>query len=295
MLGVLPGAGGTQRLVKLVGEDTAFPMILTGAQKDAKKAKKMGLVDQTIEPLGPGKVTTMAYLENCAVNYAKQLADGSLKSKQKKPKLQTKVVKKALSYGKSREYFFNTQVKAGIMKQTKGLYPAPLKIAEVLEKSAAVGFGTPEGYAAEAQGFGELTMEPVTKAMINIFNARTHCQKNRWGKPEKPVQEIAVLGAGLMGAGIAEVSINNGYQVILKDAALPWLDNGTKGIQAALAKRVKRRKLTQWNADVIAERLTPTLDYSKIANSDIIIEAVPEVLDLKHRVSSKNPCPYSQK
>jgi len=284
MLGVLPGAGGTQRLVKLVGEDTAFPMILTGAQKDAKKAKKMGLVDQTIEPLGPGKVSTMTYLENCAVNYAKQLADGSLKSKQKKPKLQTKVVKKALSYGKSREYFFNTQVKAGIMKQTKGLYPAPLKIAEVLEKSAAAGFGTPAGYAAEAQGFGELTMEPVTKAMINIFNARTHCQKNRWGKPEKPVQEVAVLGAGLMGAGIAEVSINNGYQVILKDAALPWLDNGTKGIQAALAKRVKRRKLTQWNADVIAERLTPTLDYSKIANSDIIIEAVPEVLDLKHRI-----------
>ena len=75
----------------------------------------------------------------------------------------------------------------------------------------------------------------------------------------------------------------------MKDAALPWLDNGTKGIQAALAKRVKRRKLTQWNADVIAERLTPTLDYSKIANSDIIIEAVPEVLDLKHRVSSSRP------
>ena len=112
----------------------------------------------------------------------------------------------------TRDYFFKTQVKAGIMKQTKGLYPAPLKIAEVLEKSAAAGFGTPAGYAAEAQGFGELTMEPVTKAMINIFNARTHCQKNRWGKPDKPVQEVAVLGAGLMGAGIAEVSINNGYQ-----------------------------------------------------------------------------------
>ena len=83
----------------------------------------------------------------------------------------------------------------------------------------------------------------------------------------------------------------NSKKVILKDAALPWLDNGTKGIQAALAKRVKRRKLTQWNADVIAERLTPTLDYSKIANSDIIIEAVPEVLDLKHRVSSRTLVP----
>ena len=117
---------------------------------------------------------------------------------------------------------------------------------------------------------------------------RTHCQKNRWGKPEKPVKEIAVLGAGLMGAGIAEVSINNNYQVILKDAAGPWLDSGMNGIHDSLKKRVKRRKLTQWNADVIAERLTPTLDYAGLANSDLIIEAVPEELDLKHRVSIRN-------
>ena len=85
MLGVLPGAGGTQRLVKLVGEPNAFPMILTSAQKDAKKAKKMGIVDQIIEPLGPGKVTTMEYLENCSIDFAKQLADGTLKRKPKKP------------------------------------------------------------------------------------------------------------------------------------------------------------------------------------------------------------------
>lgn len=284
MLGVLPGAGGTQRLVKLVGEDTAFPMILTGAAKDAKKGKKMGLIDQTIEPLGPGKEPTLEYLEKCSVGFAKQLAAGTLKRKPKKPKTPTKLVRKALSFGPTRKYFFDTQVKKGIMKQTKGLYPAPLAIAEVLEKSAAAGFGSKAAYEAEAEGFAKLTMEPVTKAMINIFNARTHCQKNRWGKPEKPVKEIAVLGAGLMGAGIAEVSINNNYQVILKDAARPWLDSGMNGIHDSLKKRVKRRKLSQWNADVIAERLTPTLDYSGLANSDLIIEAVPEELDLKHRI-----------
>ena len=76
------------------------------------------------------------------------------------------------------------------MKQTKGLYPAPLKIAEVLEKSAEVGFGTDAAYKIEAEGFGQLTMEPVTKAMINIFNARTHCGKNHWGKPEQPPKEL---------------------------------------------------------------------------------------------------------
>jgi len=284
MLGVLPGAGGTQRLVKLVGEPNAFPMILTGAQKDAKKAKKMGIVDQIIEPLGPGKVTTMEYLENCSIDFAKQLADGTLKRKAKKPNTQTKIVKKALSIGFTRQKFFDSQVKAGIMKQTKGLYPAPLKIAEVLEKSAAVGFGTDKAYEIEAEGFGQLTMEPVTKAMINIFNARTHCGKNHWGKPEQPPKELAILGAGLMGAGIAEVSIGKGYNVIMKDATLDGLDLGSKNINDALQKKVKRRKMSQWDADIIKERLKPTLDYSAVANSDLIIEAVPEILDLKHRI-----------
>jgi len=284
MLGVLPGAGGTQRLIKLVGEPNAFPMILTGAQKDAKKAKKMGIIDQIIEPLGPGKISTMEYLENCSIDFAKQLADGTLKHKPKKPSTQTKIVQKVLAFGPTRAKFFESQVKAGIMKQTKGLYPAPLKIAEVLEKSAAAGFGTPAAFKAEAEGFGQLTMEPVTKAMINIFNARTHCAKNHWGKPEQVPKELAILGAGLMGAGIAEVSIGKGYQVIMKDAQLEGLDAGSKVITDGLQKKVKRRKMSQWDADMVAERLKPTLDYSAIANSDVIIEAVPEILDLKHRI-----------
>lgn len=71
-----------------------------------------------------------------------------------------------------------------------------------------VGFGSKQAYDIEAQEFGKLTVSPVTKSMINIFNDKNHCSKNKWGKPEKPVKEIAVLGAGLMGAGIAQVSQN---------------------------------------------------------------------------------------
>ena len=75
------------------------------------------------------------------------------------------------------------------------------------------------------------------------------------------------------------------YKVILKDAGLDGLDAGSKNINDALQKKVKRKKMSQWDADIIKERLKPTLDYSQIANSDVIIEAVPEILDLKHRVS----------
>jgi len=284
MLGVLPGAGGTQRLVQLVGPAEAFPMLMTGATKVPKKAKSMGLVDQTVEPLGPGKISTVEYLEKVAVDYAKQLAAGSIKRKQKKLKGPNKIAKTLISNGLTRDWFFQKNLVDNVMKKTKGVYPAPLTIAELLKESSQVGFGTDAAYAAEAKKFGELSVDPVTKSMINIFNAKNHCTKNRWGKPEKSVEEIAVLGAGLMGAGIAQVSIDKGYTVVLKDASGDFLDAGAKGIHGALNKKVKKKRLSKWDSEIIYENLKPTLNYEDMAKSGLIIEAVPEVLDLKHRI-----------
>ena len=129
----------------------------------------------------------------------------------------------------------------------------------------------------------------MKQAMINIFNGQNYCKKNRWGAPAKPVKEITILGAGLMGAGIAQVSIGNGYDVVLKDATVDFLDAGSKNVFNALNKKVKKKKMTKWESECMFEKMKPTLDYRDIAHSDLIIEAVPEILDLKHRVSQNKP------
>ena len=136
MLGVLPGGGGTQRLPKLVGLPTSLDMALTGKTLQAKKAKKAGLVDKVVEALGPGlapaDVTTHAYLEEVSVNIARQLAAGKLKLPDRAPKgFVPKLTDWAFTLGPVKNYVFDT-AKGKVMKQTAGLYPAPLEILNVI-------------------------------------------------------------------------------------------------------------------------------------------------------------------
>lgn len=188
MLGLLPGAGGTQRVPRLAGLPNALDMCLTGRTLNAKKAKKMGLVDMVVDPYGPGlapaDVTTHKQLEEVAVMVAKQLAEGSLKMPARgQPKnTQEKVMKWALGFDKVKDYVFD-QAKSKVMKQTNGLYPAPLKILEVIR--AGVDKSPEEGYKAEAEGFGDLCVTTESKALISLFHGQTECKKNKFGKPAK--------------------------------------------------------------------------------------------------------------
>ncbi|MGH0156375.1 UNVERIFIED_CONTAM: hypothetical protein FKN15_042570 [Acipenser sinensis] len=133
MLGLLPGAGGTQRLPKMVGIPSAFDMMLTGRNIRADKAKKMGLVDQLVDPLGPGlkgpEERTMEYLEEVAVECAKGIANKKISLKKEKGVMQ-KLTDYVMGIPFVRKQIYNT-VQTKVMKQTKGLYPAPLKIIEV--------------------------------------------------------------------------------------------------------------------------------------------------------------------
>lgn len=104
--------------------------------------------------------------------------------------------------------------------------------------------GSKAGYEAEARAFGELAMTPESKGLMGLFRGQTECKKNRFGKPERPVKTVAVLGAGLMGAGIAHVSVDKGYQVILKDTNASGLARGLGQIENGLANAVKRKKFT---------------------------------------------------
>ncbi|EFA04382.1 Trifunctional enzyme subunit alpha, mitochondrial-like Protein [Tribolium castaneum] len=285
MLGLLPGAGGTQRLPRLSTVPNALDMSLTGKTLKADRAKKMGIVDLLVDPLGPGlgepETVTRQYLESVAVDVAKQLASGKLKVDRKKSQLTDRLLEFALQYNWVKDQIFG-KAKAQVMKMSGGLYPAPLRILEVIR--TGIDKGPKAGYEAEARAFGELAMTPQSKGLMGLFRGQTECKKNRFGKPSKEVKTVAVLGAGLMGAGIAHVSVDKGYNVILKDTNPVGLARGLGQIQNGLQNAVKRKRLTGLERDRFLSNLDATLDYKNFKKADIVIEAVFEDLNIKHKV-----------
>nr|NP_776760.1 trifunctional enzyme subunit alpha, mitochondrial precursor [Bos taurus]CAA05878.1 FGF-2 binding protein [Bos taurus] len=284
LLGILPGAGATQRLPKMVGRPAAFDMMLTGRGIRADRAKKMGLVDQLVEPLGPGvkppEERTIEYLEEVAITFAKGLADKKITPKRDKG-LVEKLTSYALSIPFVRQQIYK-KVEEKVRKQTKGLYPAPLKIIDVVK--TGIEQGSTAGYLSESQTFGELAMTKESKALMGLYRGQTQCKKNKFGAPQKEVKQLAVVGAGLMGAGIAQVSVDKGLQTILKDTTLPALGRGQQQVFKGLNDKVKKKTLTSFERDAMFSNLIGQLDYRGFEKADMVIEAVFEDLNLKHRV-----------
>ncbi|KAK1171788.1 trifunctional enzyme subunit alpha, mitochondrial-like [Acipenser oxyrinchus oxyrinchus] len=284
MLGLLPGAGGTQRLPKMVGIPSAFDMTLTGRNIRADKAKKMGLVDQLVDPLGPGlkgpEERTMEYLEEVAVECAKGIANKKISLKKEKGLMQ-RLTGYVMGIPFVRKQIYNT-VQTKVTKQTKGLYPAPLKIIEVVQ--TGIEQGSDAGYLAESQKFGELAMTRESKALIGLYHGQVACKKNKFGTPQKEVQRLAILGAGLMGAGIAQVSVDKGLHTILKDTTEEGLSRGQQQIYKGLNDKTKKRSITSFERDSIFSNLTGQLDYSGFNKADMVIEAVFEDIHIKHKV-----------
>lgn len=285
LLGLLPAGGGTQRFPKLVGVPASLDLMLTGKSVPAAKAAKMGLVDGLVNPLGPGlqdpDANTLAYLKETAIKVAQDLASGTVRPKRGPKTLVEKVTAAALQYDWPKDQVFK-RAKAAVMKQTGGLYPAPLKILEVIREG--LDKGQKKGFQAEAKGFGELAMTSESRGLIGLFHGQTECKKNRFGKPAKRDQTLAILGAGLMGAGIAQVSVDKGFTTILKDVSNAGLARGINQVQQGLDKKVKRKKMTKFVADKYMSSLIPSLSYSDLSSTDMVIEAVFEDLALKHRV-----------
>jgi len=288
MLGLLPGGGGTQRLPRLVGLPTSLDMMLTGKTIKAAKAKKLGLVDKVVEGLGVGvassKDNSMRHLKMVALETAKQLGDGKLKVNRSHSWASMKGLQlNAPMHIKPLRDFVFKKATETVMKKTLGLYPAPLKILE----AAQVGLekGLEAGYEQEAKGFGELSQSNEANSLMGLFHGQVECKKNPFGKPSKPSQNIAVLGAGLMGAGIAEVSIHKaGHDVILKDTTVEGLSRGVNQVYGNINKRAKRRQMTTFERDNYMAKMSNQLDYAGFENADMVIEAVFEDINIKHKV-----------
>ncbi|KAF4092006.1 hypothetical protein AMELA_G00016070 [Ameiurus melas] len=284
MLGLMPGAGGTQRLPKMVGLPAAFDMMLTGRNIRADKAKKMGLVHQVIDPLGPGlkspEERTIDYLEEVAVGVAKGLANKKITVEKKKGLMQ-KLQDSVMGMAFVRKQIYNTVTKK-VMKQTKGLYPAPLKIIECVQ--TGIERGSDAGYQKESENFGKLAMTSESRGLIGLYQGQVTCKKNNFGKPEREVKTLAILGAGLMGAGIAQVTVDKGVATILKDTTVEGLARGQQQVYKGLDDKVKKKSITSFERDTTLSVLTPQLDYSGFTKADLVIEAVFEDLAIKHRV-----------
>ena len=285
MLGILPGAGGTQRLPQLTSLPTALDLELTGKTIKADKAKKFGIVDILVNRLGPGIGTaeenTMRYLEETAIRTAKDIASGSLKINRNPKTLTDKLMKYAISFEFVKDQIFK-RARNQVMKMSGGLYPAPLRILDVIRTGLDKGLAA--GYEAEAKAFGELAITPQSKGLTSLFFGQTACKKNRFGTPKSAVKKVAVVGAGLMGAGIVQVSIDKGYDVVMKDTNETGLYRGVNQIQKAMDNAVKRKRYSSVEKDKYLAKLDATLDYSSFKNADIVIEAVFEDLAIKHKV-----------
>ncbi|MGZ3594444.1 MAG: fatty acid oxidation complex subunit alpha FadJ [Syntrophales bacterium] len=267
-LGLLPGGGGTQRLPRLVGLQAALDMMLTGRNIYPRQAKKMGLVDDLIHPYG---------LLQAAKKAALALADQPLKRKKRQTLLAELVESTSLT--RSVVYKKATEL---VQKQTWGNYPAPFKIIECVKTGMEK--GPAAGMEAERKKFGELVVSPQSRELIQIFLSMTAMKKNPLKDRVRPVKKIGVLGAGLMGAGIANVSATNKMEVFLKDVSHDAVGQGERAIWQDLDGKVKKKSLSPFQRDLTFSLITGTTDYRGFEKADLIIEAVFEDLELKRKI-----------
>ena len=279
MLGLVPGSGGTQRLPRTVGLRNALDMILTGRNVRARKALKIGLVDELVHP---------AILREVAVDRARQLGAGTLGRSRGRTShgaadavLEDNPVGRAVVLRQAREQ---------TLKKTHGHYPAPLAAIDVIADGYKRGFR--EGLAAEAKAFGELAMTEVSRQLIFLFFATTSLKKDPGvtvddaGAPPAPrtVDKLGVLGAGFMGSGIASVAVQQGTLVRLKDASHDRVGKGLRGVFDVVRERLKKKQITRQQFADYMSLVGGTVDYSGFRSAELVIEAVFEDLALKHQV-----------
>ena len=274
-LGLLPGAGGTQRLPRTIGLQAALDMMLTGKNIRAKKAWHMGLVHELVHP---------AILLETAMRRVRALARGEATPARSRSRSGRDMLLEGNALGRALVF---KQARLTVLKKTRGHYPAPLAVLEAVATGYQRGFEA--GLLHEARQFGALAVSPVSRQLVSIFFATTALKKDTGLPPgisatAQPVRKMGVLGAGFMGAGIATVAIRAGTVVRLKDASLERLAAGLRSVREVVREQLKRKQLTRVQYDDTLSLVGATTDYRGFHNVDVVIEAVFEDLAVKHAV-----------
>jgi 3-hydroxyacyl-CoA dehydrogenase/enoyl-CoA hydratase/3-hydroxybutyryl-CoA epimerase len=267
-LGLLPGMGGTQRLPRLIGIQKALTYMLTGKNMYSHQAGKTGFANEVVHQHA---------VETAAIKAVHTL------SEQKSSRLDKRSAAEKLleSNPLGRAIIFN-QARKKTEGQTKGNYPAPIKIIDSVEYG--IKNGLEKGLTYEAELFGKLAVTPESRALVQLFFAMNAAKKNPYKKRANNVEKIGILGAGLMGSGIAEVSMDYGYSVWLKDQSVENALNGKETIAKNLDQKVSKRILSSFEKDEKMSLVHPAGSYDGFEQIDLVIEAVFEDLKLKQSI-----------
>jgi len=266
-LGILPGAGGTQRLPRLVGAERALNMIVSGKAEAARDLSKTDLLDSTVE----GDVLA------AAIAFAMRIIAEKLPAKKARD------IK--IDFPNAEAFF---QFSRGAIAPLAKNYPAPLKCVDAVEAAVLKPFD--EGMRIEGSLFVELLNSPESKALRHAFFAARAASKIPDIPPSTPlrsIQTVAVIGAGTMGGGIAMNFANAGIPVTVLETTQAALDKGLATVKRNYESTLKKGRLTQDEFDQRIQCITGTLSYDDITQADLVIEAVFEDLQVKQQVFEK--------
>ncbi len=275
-LGLIPGWGGTQRLPKLIGVQRALELILKGSSLPASKALRFGLVDALLPQDAWDSELNAAVM---------RITEGDTpRGKRKLTWLERFLNHTSLG----RAIVFHLARKQ-VAAQSRN-YPATLEAIAAVEQ--AVRYGG-DGFAFERDAFTRLLFSSTARSLLGLFLQRDQAKRvatwvgNVDDKPEEAFTQVAVIGAGAMGAGIGTLAAIKGYEVVFKEINEPAVEAGRSRVAELLANEVSRHRLSETDRDVLQQRIGYTTDWDQLADCDLAIEAVLEIDQVKRDVFLK--------
>ncbi|WP_318512611.1 fatty acid oxidation complex subunit alpha FadB [Photobacterium leiognathi] len=261
-LGIMPGFGGTVRLPRLIGADSAMEIITAGKDKKAQDALKLGLVDAVVEPDN---------LKCAALAMIKTAIDGKLDWQQRRQQKQA-----PLGLNKTEATMSFTTAKGMVAKVAGKHYPAPMAAVTTIEQAARC--SRDEALTIENQHFVKLAKTDVAEALVSIFLNDQYIkgQAKKATRVAKPTAHAMVLGAGIMGGGIAYQSALKGTPVLMKDIAEASLTLGMTEAAKLLNKKLERGRIDGLTMASVLSSITPSLHYAGADSVDVVVEAVVE-------------------
>lgn len=285
-IGLLPGAGGTQRLPRMLGIQTALPLILEGKKVGVQEAKQLGMIDDSADSPEEMMVKARTWI-NTNPKPLQPWDEVDRKTGKIVGKDNVKIPGGNVQSGVGAQAFgLGT---AMVMDKTRGNYPAPLEILSCVYEGLQVNID--RALVIEARHFVKVATSKVAKNMIQTMFLGLNEANKGVSRPKDvaktDIKKLGILGAGMMGAGIAYVSAQAGIEVILKDVSVETAEKGKEYSRGLLQKGVERGKVDPQKVDGILNLIKPTADVQDLQNCDLIIEAVFENRDLKAEVTKE--------